>query len=237
MAEAHAGEKTYTVEKIIGHRIRDGQDFYHVKWLGYNDPKDLTWEPVEHLENVRSLISDFWKLNQTRVRSADSSSSPHTDPSHHTSAIQFERPPAPRDFRSDIGVSADDDIPASAVPDRADALAPWPAPEDPDADLEPTTFWMLQRPGIVYVRDDRREAAHSWFFDIREFATSTDCKFEDFHIVKLKRTHADVVVVLKYIKGNVEEVDYDAFAAIFPDALLAFVEQNIFLNPPRGASS
>jgi hypothetical protein len=236
MVEIHTYDEPYTVEKIIGYRIRDGQDLYQVKWLGYNDPKDLTWEPVEHLENVRSLISDFWKRKQTRGRSAESSSSAHTDPSHETSTIFFERPPARPDFRSYIGLSASDDIPASAVPDRADALAPWPAPEDPDADLEPTAFWPLQRPGIVYIRDDHGDARRSWFFDVSVFARSADCRLEDFHIVRLKRTNSGVVVLLEYIGGSVEEVDYDVFAAMFPDALLTFIEQNIFLRPPRGAS-
>ena len=41
----------YEVEKILDSVQDGGQTFYLVKWVGYDDPKDLTWEPLENLEN------------------------------------------------------------------------------------------------------------------------------------------------------------------------------------------
>jgi hypothetical protein len=36
----------FTVEKIIGKGVLDGELHYKVKWLGYDNPADDTWEPV-----------------------------------------------------------------------------------------------------------------------------------------------------------------------------------------------
>ena len=52
----------YEVEKILD-CITDenGEIFYLVKWLGYDDPKDLTWEPFDHLEKCQQLIQEFYE--------------------------------------------------------------------------------------------------------------------------------------------------------------------------------
>jgi len=40
----------YRVEKILKHDFLDnGTPVYQIKWLGYEDVEDLTWEPVENL--------------------------------------------------------------------------------------------------------------------------------------------------------------------------------------------
>lgn len=43
-------EDEYRVEKIIQHGYgKGGVVIYQIKWLGYDDEADLTWEPVENL--------------------------------------------------------------------------------------------------------------------------------------------------------------------------------------------
>ena len=42
-------EDEYQVEKIMAHEFSGAQVFYHIKWLGYEDEADMTWEPVENL--------------------------------------------------------------------------------------------------------------------------------------------------------------------------------------------
>lgn len=40
----------YRVEKIVKHDwLDDGTLVYQIKWQGYEDPGDMTWEPVENL--------------------------------------------------------------------------------------------------------------------------------------------------------------------------------------------
>jgi chromobox protein 1 len=53
-------ETFFVVEKILGHRITsDGRDEYQVKWQGYDDPKDLTWEPIANLVSLRAEIDYY----------------------------------------------------------------------------------------------------------------------------------------------------------------------------------
>lgn len=43
-------EDEYRVEKILAHEYaKDGSVLYQIKWLGYEDETDLTWEPEENL--------------------------------------------------------------------------------------------------------------------------------------------------------------------------------------------
>lgn len=43
-------EDEYRVEKIMQHGYgKGGVVIYQIKWLGYDDEADLTWEPIENL--------------------------------------------------------------------------------------------------------------------------------------------------------------------------------------------
>ena len=49
------GSTGYEVEKLLKRRRRGGRYQYLVKWLGY--PKsECTWEPIEHLNQVKHLV-------------------------------------------------------------------------------------------------------------------------------------------------------------------------------------
>lgn len=41
---------TYFCENILDLKIERGQRFYLIKWKGYDDPEDNTWEPISNLE-------------------------------------------------------------------------------------------------------------------------------------------------------------------------------------------
>ena len=45
-------EDEYIVEKILDKKRVNGLVKYKVKWEGYEDLADCTWEPKENLENV-----------------------------------------------------------------------------------------------------------------------------------------------------------------------------------------
>lgn len=43
-------EDEYRVEKILAHGYaKGGVVVYQIKWLGYEDEEDQTWEPIENL--------------------------------------------------------------------------------------------------------------------------------------------------------------------------------------------
>ncbi|OQV15693.1 hypothetical protein BV898_10168 [Hypsibius exemplaris] len=53
------GEAFYLVEKLLDRRVEvDGQVYYHVKWVGCDDPEEQTWEPECNLD-CESLIHAF----------------------------------------------------------------------------------------------------------------------------------------------------------------------------------
>lgn len=52
--------EVFVVEKILDKRIRKGKVEYFIKWRGYDDPKENTWEPATQC-NCPALIEEFEK--------------------------------------------------------------------------------------------------------------------------------------------------------------------------------
>ncbi|KAF2152938.1 chromo-domain-containing protein [Myriangium duriaei CBS 260.36] len=55
--------ETFAVEKILAHDFgTKGVVLYHVKWLGYEDESDLTWEPAANLiEGAQDILEEYHK--------------------------------------------------------------------------------------------------------------------------------------------------------------------------------
>jgi len=68
--QEEAGERLYTVEKILEKRKVKGVWKYRVKWEGYSE-KESTWEPAENLENVRHLVDEFERTLREASPSSD----------------------------------------------------------------------------------------------------------------------------------------------------------------------
>ena len=47
--EEDGEEDEYRVEKILRHDYVNGNLVYQIKWLGYEEESDMTWEPIENL--------------------------------------------------------------------------------------------------------------------------------------------------------------------------------------------
>ncbi|KAF3036529.1 hypothetical protein E8E11_004770 [Didymella keratinophila] len=59
--EEEAGEDEYVVEKILGHRFnRSGTLEFDVKWQGYENPKDRTWEPEANMETAADVLKEYF---------------------------------------------------------------------------------------------------------------------------------------------------------------------------------
>merc|ERR1712098_413207 len=57
--KAEEEEDEYEVEKILEKRDIGGLIEYKVKWKGWENEEDETWEPVDHLVGSEDLIKDF----------------------------------------------------------------------------------------------------------------------------------------------------------------------------------
>ncbi|KAF9265483.1 hypothetical protein L218DRAFT_140977 [Marasmius fiardii PR-910] len=72
------GEDEYEVESILCARVtkktpRSKQLVwnYHVKWKGYENPEDNTWEPAESFSGSEHFVEDFWKKVDTGGRDVE----------------------------------------------------------------------------------------------------------------------------------------------------------------------
>ncbi|PYH45092.1 chromo domain-containing protein [Aspergillus saccharolyticus JOP 1030-1] len=54
-------EDVYHVEKIVGHEWgKKGQLLLQVKWKGYDDPADETFEPEENLDGAKDAVKEYF---------------------------------------------------------------------------------------------------------------------------------------------------------------------------------
>ncbi|KAF2755713.1 chromo-domain-containing protein [Pseudovirgaria hyperparasitica] len=52
----------YVVEKILKHTYnKKGTVEYQVKWVGYDQPEDLTWEPEDNLDTAPEILAAYFK--------------------------------------------------------------------------------------------------------------------------------------------------------------------------------
>lgn len=57
--ESEGDEDEYVVEKIISHKFEGGVTKYLIKWAGYEDEADRTWEPIENLSGAQDLLEAY----------------------------------------------------------------------------------------------------------------------------------------------------------------------------------
>jgi hypothetical protein len=74
-------EEEYDVERILDKKIKNGRDYYLVKWVGYPESQS-TWEVRKNLSSVSKMIDQFEKnyvpKNQThRSKMMENGKSPH----------------------------------------------------------------------------------------------------------------------------------------------------------------
>ncbi|OHT00112.1 hypothetical protein TRFO_08092 [Tritrichomonas foetus] len=76
MEEEEDSGEIYEVEKILDCAKVDGEMQYLVKWAGYDDPKDLTWEPIEHLQNCNQALQEFYEKFNDSLHLLDQEKTP-----------------------------------------------------------------------------------------------------------------------------------------------------------------
>ncbi|VDK45472.1 unnamed protein product [Anisakis simplex] len=105
----------FLVEKITDKRISDGVLHYRVKWKGYENDSDDTWEPLDNLVggDAMSLITEFERsLNKvtgddnddnnnnnddaSTAKTAQISEIPNASPSAHSQEISQQQTSSPR---------------------------------------------------------------------------------------------------------------------------------------------
>ncbi|ODM87895.1 M-phase phosphoprotein 8 [Orchesella cincta] len=80
------GDELYVVEKILSKEVGDdGVTYYEVKWEGWDNPEDITWEPLANLARCPELLlafemnSDSDKAKETVEESGEQSDQQQDD--------------------------------------------------------------------------------------------------------------------------------------------------------------
>ncbi|EPY52509.1 chromodomain protein 2 [Schizosaccharomyces cryophilus OY26] len=107
--DSDESDEEYIVEAILDARLKeDGSGYqYYLKWEGYDDPEDNTWNEEEDCVGCQELVNEFWRkkggkppLNKTRskrrnsrsmIRSSSLSTSEDDDPQPSISTYSRKR--------------------------------------------------------------------------------------------------------------------------------------------------
>jgi len=136
-------DEEYEVEKIIEKRIKKGKVEYYVKWKGWDDEGDNTWEPVDNLD-CPDLIQEYEKKNKDKdekkgeKRKAESSKSGGEKSSKKSDS-------RPKGFSR--GLTAEKIIGATNDPGELYFLIKWKGSDE--ADLVPAKEANQKIPQIV----------------------------------------------------------------------------------------
>jgi len=65
------GEEVYVVEAILDKRVKRGEIQYFIKWKGYENPEDNTWEPKAncHCPDLIEAFEEKFKLKEKEKKS------------------------------------------------------------------------------------------------------------------------------------------------------------------------
>ncbi|CAD5207611.1 unnamed protein product [Bursaphelenchus okinawaensis] len=103
MSESAEEEEAYVVEAILDHRKVRGKKEYLIKWLGYDNKDDNTWEPVENCD-CPELIEAYEAKQAEKKEKKGKLASKKRESSHRVK----ESPPKKTKSRA-IVVDSDDD--------------------------------------------------------------------------------------------------------------------------------
>jgi chromodomain protein Y len=85
-------KRLYTVEAILDKKLINGATHYLVKWKDYSKHQN-TWEPLNHLTNVKWMIENYENAKQNQAESAIQPSESFVQ----TTVKKRGRPPKNRD--------------------------------------------------------------------------------------------------------------------------------------------
>jgi chromobox protein 1 len=100
------------VEKVIAHKFVKGRLVFDVKWQGYDDPKDRTWEPEENMEGAIDVMQEYFDEiggrpeapGQKRKARASASSKPESGTQALAKRVKQEKEwsPPPGSWEHDV---------------------------------------------------------------------------------------------------------------------------------------
>lgn len=142
-------EEEYEVETIIEKRTRKGKTEYLVKWKGWDNPDDNTWEPVENLESSEELIKEYEKAHGGGEKPAERKPAPKPAEKRKLTAAEpdAKKPKQQKAKGFARNLTAEKIIGATNDPGELYFLIKWAGNEE--ADLVPAKEANIRIPQIV----------------------------------------------------------------------------------------
>eukprot|EP00088_Acartia_fossae_P010455 TRINITY_DN15216_c0_g1_i1.p1 TRINITY_DN15216_c0_g1~~TRINITY_DN15216_c0_g1_i1.p1 ORF type:complete len:159 (+),score=47.88 TRINITY_DN15216_c0_g1_i1:54-530(+) len=141
-------DEEYEVESIVQKRVRKGKVEYLVKWKGWENPDDNTWEPVGNLD-CEELIAEYEKQQaDDHVQGGSAKGEKRkasTAPEGDSKKPKAKADARPKGFAR--GLTAEKIIGATNDPGELFFLIKWKGSEE--ADLVPAKEANLKIPQIV----------------------------------------------------------------------------------------
>nr|OQO22204.1 hypothetical protein B0A51_10869 [Rachicladosporium sp. CCFEE 5018] len=110
--DSEEAEDEYVVENILKHRNNKGTLQYRIKWLGYDDEADITWEPLENLKTASVKLSEYHdRIGGAPTKAAASSAKKSLTTKRSASVLDS---PAPATKKSRTSISAANGAPSSS---------------------------------------------------------------------------------------------------------------------------
>jgi len=146
--EDSASGEEFEVERIMDHRTRKGKTEYLIKWKGYDNEEDNTWEPRENLD-CEDKIEEY-----NKNRKAGEEKSKSKSEKRKSEAGSRKEEPSAKKKKDDAknrgfarGLTAERIIGATNDPGELFFLIKWKGSDE--ADLVPAKEANVQIPQIV----------------------------------------------------------------------------------------
>jgi len=137
-------EEEYEVESILNKRYRKGKVEYFVKWKGWDDPGDNTWEPIDNLE-CEDLMKEYEKHATTGPGAAAPKVEKRKADDNESASKKSKTESRPKGFSR--GLQPEKIIGATNDPGELYFLIKWKGSEE--ADLVPAKEANLKIPQVV----------------------------------------------------------------------------------------
>ena len=213
-------EQEYEVEKIVNFGYSDGILYYHVKWIGYDRPEDMTWEPYSNLENCQDIVDIYF-------RSLNIPKPPNHDPSYFpqkkikkklkiNQTVQNQthrRNPLKQELKQ-LEASVNEQL--SSLKHQKFKTNP-----KPTFVIDPETNSTYP---YVFIRVPKHDIQNRPFFNAPEpLDYGPHVSYSDLQIEKIVKKHNELFVIVS--KGtSTEHIPFQTALLLFPDALKNYLK-------------
>ena len=200
----------YEVEKIMNCGYNAGKLYYYVKWAGYDNVEDMTWEPYYNLENCTELIDQYF-------RTQNIPKPPDIDPK-----LEVKKKSKKQNDNENPKKTGEKEIEdATLVEEPARRAEPTIPGSVPTVIIDDDTFYKGR---YAIVRVPKRPIINDGLFSMSDPVDyGPHVKSAEINIERIARKNKKLFVVLNK-KNKKEYVPFETAVMLFPDSLYSFMK-------------